>query len=206
VYGIIAFQLALTTVIALAIVLNPHVQSYLLGSVSIQISLMVLSLLGLIPLYCLKDRHPWNLVALGGWTAVMSTTIGLACTFYRPAIVIEAVALTGSIVAGLTVYTFYATKRGVEFTWMAPILFSSLWALIAWSFIQLWFPPGPVGSTIFSLLGAMIFSAYIVFDTHLLIQRFPVDEYIWAAVNLYLDIINLFMYILRMLGEMSRNN
>jgi hypothetical protein len=42
---------------------------------------------------------------------------------------------------------------------------------------------------------------YIVFDTFLLIKRFSVDEYIWASVNLYLDIINLFIKILQLLGD-----
>lgn len=31
-------------------------------------------------------------------------------------------------------------------------------------------PPGPIQSTIFSLLGAILFSAYIVYDTDNLIQ------------------------------------
>lgn len=48
-------------------------------------------------------------------------------------------------------------------------------------------------------------SAYLVFDTQLLITRFDLDDYIWAAVTVYLDIINLFLYILRLLGE-QRNS
>lgn len=59
--------------------------------------------------------------------------------------------------------------------------------------------------TIYSLLGALLFCAYLVYDTHLLIQRVGLDEYVWASVNIYLDIINLFLYILRLLGE-NRNN
>lgn len=81
-------------------------------------------------------------------------------------------------------------------------------------------------------------SAYLVFDTQLLIQRFDLDDYIWAAVTIYLgatgrlgmdadvrasyhkhdanlffltsptpsDVINLFLYILRMVGESQRSN
>jgi FtsH-binding integral membrane protein len=85
------------------------------------------------------------------------------------------------------------------------MLFGCLLAMIVWSFIQLFFPPGPVGRTIFALLGAFLFSAYLVFDTQLLITRFDLDDYVWAAITIYLDIINLFLYILRLLGE-SRNN
>lgn len=107
------------------------------------------------------------------------------------------------------------------------MLWGCLLAMIVWGFIQLFFPPGPVGSTIFALLGAFLFSAYLVgargecvwttalvfvarasatpcckppihhalhgypvcqvFDTQLLIARFDLDDYIWAAINIYLD-------------------
>ena len=45
---------------------------------------------------------------------------------------------------------------------------------------------------------------YLIFDTHLLIEKFTYDQYIWASVTLYLDILNLFLKILQLLG--SRNN
>ena len=44
-------------------------------------------------------------------------------------------------------------------------------ALLVWTVFQIFFPPGPVQNTIFSLLGSILFSAYIVYDTDNLIQR-----------------------------------
>ncbi len=35
----------------------------------------------------------------------------------------------------------------------------------------------------------------------MLIQKYDLDEYIWASVNLYLDIINLFLKILQLLSD-----
>jgi FtsH-binding integral membrane protein len=34
--------------------------------------------------------------------------------------------------------------------------------------------------------------------------KYEIDEYVWAAVNLYIDIIEIFIYILRILGS-SKN-
>jgi protein lifeguard len=203
VFGIVTAQLLLTAGIALAIILNPSTQQYLATSAGIQIGLFLASFLGLIPLYMFRSKHPLNLAILAAWTSVFSVTVGLACTFYAPIIVIQAVFITAAVVAGLTIYTFAATRRGEEFTWLGPILFSALWALIIWSFLQLVFKPGPVGQTIFSLLGALVFSGYIIFDVHLLATRLDVDEYCWGAVALYLDVINLFLYILRIMGNRS---
>ena len=47
----------------------------------------------------------------------------------------------------------------------------------------------------------MLFSAFIVVDTQKILKKVSTDEYILCAIDLYLDIINLFLYILRMLNE-----
>jgi protein lifeguard len=49
--------------------------------------------------------------------------------------------------------------------------------------------------------GAIIFSMYIIYDTHKIMEKVSPEEYIDASVNLYLDIINLFVSILRIFGE-----
>ena len=53
---------------------------------------------------------------------------------------------------------------------------------------------------IYGGLSAILFSGYIVYDTDNLIKRFSYDEYIWASVSLYLDIINLFLSLLSLLS------
>ncbi len=58
-------------------------------------------------------------------------------------------------------------------------------------------PPGAAAAA----AGALLFCGYLVFDTQLLIQRLDLDDYIWAAVQIYLDVVNLFLYILRLLGQ-----
>ena len=58
--------------------------------------------------------------------------------------------------------------------------------------------------------GALIFSLYIVYDTQLMMggkHKYSLDpeEYIFASLNLYLDIINLFLFILRIVGSSNNN-
>ncbi|KAD4178659.1 hypothetical protein E3N88_27250 [Mikania micrantha] len=67
--------------------------------------------------------------------------------------------------------------------------------------IHVFFPLGPATNAIFGGFGAVLFSGYIIYDTENLIKRFTYDEYIWASVTLYLDILNLFLSILRMLRQ-----
>lgn len=48
-------------------------------------------------------------------TVSLSVTLGMACSFYQPAVVLEAVALTAGVVSALTAYAFYATRKGRDF-------------------------------------------------------------------------------------------
>jgi len=51
-------------------------------------------------------------------------------------IVLEALILTSAVVCSLTAYTFWAAKKGKDFSFLGPILFTSLIILILTSFIQ----------------------------------------------------------------------
>jgi FtsH-binding integral membrane protein len=66
-------------------------------------------------------------------------------------------------------------------------------------FLQAFFPLGPISTMVYAGVGALIFCGYIIFDTGNLIKRFSYDEYIWASVVLYLDILNLFLLLLDLL-------
>ena len=53
----------------------------------------------------------------------------------------------------------------------------------------------------FGVAGALIFSLYIIYDTQLMMggkHKYALDpeEYVFASLNIYLDVINLFLYIL----------
>ena len=61
----------------------------------------------------------------------------------------------------------------------------------------------------YAAAGALIFMVYIVYDTQIMMggkHKYALDpeEYVFAALNLYLDIINLFMYLLTIIG-VSKN-
>lgn len=55
--------------------------------------------------------------------------------------------------------------------------------------------------TVLAAVGAILFAGFIVFDTHMILHKLSPEEYILAAINLYLDILNLFLEILKILGK-----
>ncbi|CAK9223599.1 unnamed protein product [Sphagnum troendelagicum] len=121
-------------------------------------------------------------------------------------IVLEALILTAAVVVSLTAYTFWAASKGYDFSYLGPILFVGVIILILFGIIQTFFPLGPISMTIYGVLSSLIFSAYIIYDTDNLIKRYAYDEFIWASVALYLDVINLFLSLLEILRSIQSDN
>uniref|UniRef100_A0A0D9WGB4 BI1-like protein n=1 Tax=Leersia perrieri TaxID=77586 RepID=A0A0D9WGB4_9ORYZ len=241
VYGILAAQLLLTTAVSALTVLHPTLNATLSSSPTLALVLAVLPFVLMVPLYHYQHKHPHNFVYLGLFTLCLSFSVGVACANTQGKIVLEALILTSAVVASLTAYTFWASKKGKEFGYLGPILFSALILLIVISFVQasyihfiqythsnrnltieklpiiitnsLWnavlqmfFPLGSGSVALFGGLGALVFSGFIIYDTENLIKRHTYDDYIWASVELYLDILNLFLYILNMIRSMQSDN
>jgi FtsH-binding integral membrane protein len=47
----------------------------------------------------------------------------------------------------------------------------------------------------------LLFSGLLVYDTWRLRNQYGPDEYVGAAVQIYLDLLNMFMALLRILGN-----
>ncbi len=83
-------------------------------------------------------------------------------------------------------------------------LVMSLIGMIIVSLVGLFIPWGNTFEMIFSGFGVVVFSGYVMYDVQRL-RSYPEDRYIDAALQLYLDIFNLFIYILRLISSFSRN-
>jgi hypothetical protein len=201
VYGILAAQIALTTAVSAVTVLYAPINELLRGNSGLLLFLIFAPFILLWPLHVYQQKHPLNFIFLGLFTASLSLTVGVTCANTEGRIVLEALILTSAVVLALTGYTFWASKKGKDFSFLGPILFTSLFILFLTGLIQAFFPLGSTSAAIYSSMGAIIFSGYIVYDTDNLIKRFTYDEYIWASVTLYLDVLNLFLTILRMLKQ-----
>ncbi|KAK9160864.1 hypothetical protein Syun_007205 [Stephania yunnanensis] len=202
IYAILSIQMLLTVAVAAVVVFVHPIAPFFVSSpagLAVYIVLCFTPLIVLCPLYYYHQKHPVNLILLAVFTVAMSFVVGLSCAFTKGKVVLEAAILTAVVVVSLTLYTFWAAKRGHDFNFLGPILFCSLLVLFVFGLIQLFFPLGKISVMIYGALGALIFSGYIIYDTDNLIKRYSYDEYVWAAVSLYLDIINLFLSLLTLI-------
>ena len=61
--------------------------------------------------------------------------------------------------------------------------------------IQIFLPMGRTGKLVYGCVAALVFSGFIIYDTDNLIKRHAYDEYVTAAISLYLDTVNIFIAI-----------
>jgi len=151
-------------------------------------------------LYWKRHSHPWNFVLLSTFTLMEAFTLGVVVAFYDNRIVLQALLITLGVFIGLTLFTF---QSKYDFSGMGPFLFGSLIALCMTGFIGIFFPFGRTMDMIFAAGGCLIFSGYIVYDTYNINKRLSPDEFIMGAISLYLDFINLFINILRLLNNLQ---
>jgi len=168
--------------------------------------MMWVSLLGAIGFMLLtfwkRKSYPTNILFLSGFTALEAYSISVITSFYESRIVIEALVITLGIFVFLTLF---ACQTKYDFTSWMPYLFGALWVLIIFGFMSAFFPHSSTMETVYGGAAALIFSAYILVDTQLVMRHYHVEEEIAASISLYLDILNLFLAILRILNSQNNN-
>uniref|UniRef100_G3MNV1 Transmembrane BAX inhibitor motif-containing protein 4 n=2 Tax=Amblyomma TaxID=6942 RepID=G3MNV1_AMBMU len=201
VYGILSAQLLVTTVIAAFGMFTPAVKLYISQNQWMVMGAFLMSMALLLALMVKRRETPTNYFLLTAFTFVQAFTVAVVVSFYDQMAVLQAFLLTMGVTGGLTLYTFQS-KRDFS-TWGAG-LYAFLMVLLMGSLLQFFLTSSHL-EFVLSLGGAVLFSFFIIFDTHMLMHRVSPEEYIMATIELYLDIINLFLHILRIIGEARRN-
>ena len=107
--------------------------------------------------------------------------------------------------------TIYAWQTKIDYTIYGNIILILLFGLILFGIIISFFDV-TILNTIYAVCGSILFSFYIVYDTQLIVGgkhrsiQFRTNDFAIASISLYLDIINLFLFIMDILngGSSSR--
>ena len=159
-------------------------------------------------LCCRKNaiEVPRNYILLGVFTLCMAYMVGMVASTYDANVVVMAAISTFAITLAITVYAM-TTKR--DFTWLGSMIwvFSTMFFLffIFWSTApNHWGGRYPGMWIVYNLFGVLIYSVYLIYDTQLVAggkrYELSMDDYVIAALIVYLDIIMIFLYLLQMLG------
>lgn len=202
VYTILTVQLLVTGGVSALSFMSEGYKSWIQQNPALVWISMIGAIVFLFLTYWKRHSYPTNLLFLSGFTLLEAYTISVIVSFYQTSIVLNAVLLTGGIFIFLTAF---ACQTKYDFTSWMPYLFGALWGLVLFSFMYMFLPQTSTGELIYGGVAALIFSGYILVDTQLVLRKHHVEEEIAAAISLYLDILNLFLAILRILNSQSNN-
>ncbi|NXF45254.1 LFG4 protein, partial [Oceanites oceanicus] len=201
VYSILSIQVLLTTVTSAIFLYSTGVQAFVHERPALLLISAFGSLAIIVALTLYRHQHPVNLYLLFGFCSLNDSLFFLfIVSFYDVSIVLQAFILTTAVFLGLTAYTLQSKR---DFSKFGAGLFACLWILIFSGFLRLFFYSDTI-ELMFAAAGALLFCGFIIYDTHLLMHKLSPEEYILAAINLYLDIINLFLHLLRLLEAFNK--
>ena len=152
-----------------------------------------------------SKKNPINKVLFALFAFITGVTIAplIGIVVQSPegvAILTKALLATG-FMFGATAIIGWTTQK--DLSGMRGFLIMALVGMIVVGVIGIFVPWGNTFEIIFSGIGVVLFSAFTMYDFQKL-KHYPEDRYIEAALNLYLDIFNLFLYILRLIMALNR--
>ncbi|KAJ8293591.1 Protein lifeguard 4 [Rhodotorula toruloides] len=200
VYSVLFLQILGTTLIGWLMSSNDSIVSWTRE----HSGLMLLPSLGaigaMIGVYFKRHSSPANILLLGLFTVLEAITLGSVVSYFNQAVVLQALVITTFVFLGLTLFTL---QSKYDFSSMGTYLYTFLLVFFFTGLVGIFIPYNRTFDMVMAGAGCLLFSAYIVFDTHMLFQRLHVDDWVVACVALYLDIVNLFLQILRLLSDVQ---
>lgn len=141
------------------------------------------------------------------YSALMGVFLGPVLLAYTGASVAQAFIVTAGMFGGMSVFGM-VTKR--DLSGMGSFLIMGLWGIILASIVNIFLGNAAVDFTI-SVLGVVIFTGLTAFDTQklrIMGESAPVGDSVairrgalLGALTLYLDFINMFLFLLRLFGN-----
>lgn len=209
VYLCLDFQLLLTFGLCLYSNLNNLTEFY---KSDIGRGILGLSIFGLISTFCtllcctsLFQRGICKYVMLLIFSSSISYIVSNMLVYYDPQTIILATGLTLTDLLLMTIISFFINIYSyfTEFLFiscLSLILLGIINTIMMSNFLQL----------IIAFSGSIVFSGFIIYDTKMIVSNkyrvYSRNDFVLASINLYLDIINLFMYTLECLTLSTGEN
>ncbi|KAM8975343.1 protein lifeguard 2 [Pelodytes ibericus] len=208
VYSILMIQLLVTLAIVALFTFCEPVKDYVQDNPGwYWASYVVFFVTYLVLACCTGPRRyfPWNLILLSIFTLSMAYVTGMLSSYYNTKSVILCLGITALVCLSVTLFSFQTkvditSCQGVLFVLVMVLLISGLFLVIL---IPFQYVPWLHG--IYAALGAIVFTMFLAFDTQILMgsRRYSLspEEYIFGALNIYLDIIYIFSFFLQLFGS-----
>lgn len=208
VYGWMSVGLALTAGTAYWVATTPAMVQMIYKSPGIFLGLFIVQLVLVIALSAGINRlsYPTALMLFLGYALLSGVTLSGIFLAYTQTSIFSTFLVTAGMFGGMSLYG-YVTKS--DLSGMGNLLLMALFGLILSMFVNMWFR-SPQFSFMISGAGVLIFTLLTAYDVQKLkriaqmmsARGQPMGQIVvYGALTLYLDFINLFLYLLRFMGQ-----
>jgi protein lifeguard len=176
-----------------------------IGGLATLISFIAVTTLVALPK--LRYKQPYNFGLLGIHTLCQSVIISVFATFVNPKAVCLGTMHTLSAFVVLTAYSFQKNPK-YDLSTIGNLLLTCLSSLAVGSFLSIYFKL-PLMDNLISAGLAVLSAVYLTYDTQKIIggkhTKYPYGqkEYILAALNLYQDVYNLFVQMIKIQAQLQ---
>ncbi|XP_066564536.1 protein lifeguard 2 isoform X1 [Amia ocellicauda] len=208
VYVILMIQLAVTVAIVALFTFCDPIKVYIQGNPGWYWASYAVFFITYLTLSCCsgpRRQFPWNLILLAVFTLSLSYMTGMLSSYYNTKSVLLCLGITALVCLSITIFSFqtkfdFTSCQGVLFALVMVMFFSGIILAVVLPFGYV-----PWLQALYAVLGAILFTMFLAFDTQLLMgnRRYAMspEEYIFGALNIYLDIIYIFSFFLQIFGS-----
>ena len=199
------FALAILSSAAGVYITMHYFMQYFIATPQLIYVLFVVELIVILTSRMWSQKSPLNRFMFVLFTFITGVTVAplisvLAASAGGTAILTKALLATSA--------TFIATaligwKTSYDLSGMRGFLIIGLIGMIIVGVAGIFIPWGNTMEMVYSGIGVLLFAGFTMYDIQKL-KRYPENMYIEAALSLYLDIFNLFLYILRLIMSLNR--
>ncbi|XP_021362486.1 protein lifeguard 3-like [Mizuhopecten yessoensis] len=153
-----------------------------------------------------RRKTPGNYICLAVFTLVFSYMVGTISSFYDTYSVLIAAGITALVCLSVSLF---AIQTKIDFTMCSGLLFVLVMVLFffGWSVMIVYFTIGfsYILHCVYAGVAALVFTLFLVYDTQMIVggrkHELSPEEYIYGALQLYIDVVYIFLIILSLFGK-----
>lgn len=214
VYGYMTAGLAVTALVSFLTCSSPTLLRFFLGNpvAALVIFFAQIGLVMFLSARIEQMQRSTAVITFFGYSALMGISLSSIFVVYTGTVIFQAFFSAALMFLGAAVWGSF-TKRNLA-SW-SNYLMMGLWGIIIASLLNIFFRSTAMDFVI-SLVGVVLFLGLTAFDTRRIVEmnreygsEMTADEFtklgIIGSLNLYLDFLNIFMYLLRLYSHSSRD-
>ncbi|MGC8227801.1 Bax inhibitor-1/YccA family protein [Pseudobacillus badius] len=167
--------------------------------------LAILEILLLVGAFFLRRRKAVGYTFLYAFSFLSGVTTYPIVSYYL--MTTGAQVVLGALASTFVVFFAMAvvgTKTKKDLSFLSGLLLTVLLALITLSIMNFFWPFSSAAMLVYSIIGTVLFSMYVMYDFNQMKRMTITSEMVpLLALNLYLDFVNLFINLLRVIGILS---